>query len=179
MSWFNLKKKNKQLENENRVLWDREIGLTQQNDRLQLDNFKAGRTVACLRSERENLMDALRLQTSGTVVRPKPLSWISTSVRLPAEGKYVLARHNRGSWIDKGDPENVNCVVVKLVRGISKKEREESGEKTYVAADEWDNNLVSYNWEQFGPDSFFGQTITHWLPIPQIKKAPFIGLGEK
>ena len=70
MSWFNLKKKNKQLENENRILWDREIGLTQQNDRLQLDNFKAGRTVAALRSERENLMEALRLQTNKPVVNP-------------------------------------------------------------------------------------------------------------
>ena len=62
MSWFNLKKKNKYLEHENRILWDREIGLTQRCDRLQLENYKAGNTIICLRAERENLMEAVRLQ---------------------------------------------------------------------------------------------------------------------
>ena len=124
------------------------------------------------------------------------MNWISTKDKLPEEGKYVLARHNRGTWNDSTDQVNVNCVVVKLVRGISMDERKlmeegkipshkESGVhydgswdkpiytsterwKIYKGEDEHGNNLVSYKWEQFGPDSFFGQTITHWMPIEPL-----------
>ena len=52
------------------------------------------------------------------------MKWISTEDGLPKEGVYVLARHNRGTWHDSDDQANVNCVVVKLKKGISKKERE-------------------------------------------------------
>jgi len=116
------------------------------------------------------------------------MNWINTKDKLPEEGKYVLARHNRGTWHDNTDQVNVNCVVVKLVRGISVEEREKrkKGElpqtfekswslsdgwreiersQVYKAEDEAGNNQVPYNWQMFGPDSFFGQTITHWMPI--------------
>ena len=101
------------------------------------------------------------------------MSWISTKDKLPEEGKYVLARLNLSTLIDRGDSENVNCVVVKLVKGISKAERkslpdDDSRKRVYISADEHGNNLVPYNWEMFGPDSFFGQTITHWMPIKPI-----------
>ena len=119
------------------------------------------------------------------------MNWISTKDRLPEEGKYVLARHNRGTWHDSTDQENVNCVVVKLVKGISLKEREAmkgtnkdvqisppedhgfykiSGLRsdTYMFGDEEGNNTVPYAWNMFGPDSFFGQTITHWMPIEPL-----------
>lgn len=119
------------------------------------------------------------------------MSWISTKDKLPEEGKYVLARHNRGTWNDSTDQANVNCVVVKLVRGISIEEREKmkKGElpqtlekgwclsegwsetersRVYKAEDEDGNNQVPYNWQMFGPDSFFGQTITHWMPIEPL-----------
>lgn len=123
------------------------------------------------------------------------MEWISTEERLPEEGKYVLARHNRGTWKDKGDQENVNCVVVKLVMGISMADRErmEKGEipseietgvhydgdvskpiytetprwKIYKSQDEHMNNLKPYYWNEFGPDEFFGQSITHWCEIPK------------
>jgi len=49
--------------------------------------------------------------------------WIETKKELPPEGKYVLGRHNRGTWIDATDQENVNCVVVKLEKGISEEDR--------------------------------------------------------
>ena len=119
------------------------------------------------------------------------MNWISTKDRLPKEGKYVLARHNRGTWNDSTDQANVNCVVVKLVRGISIEEREKmkKGElpqtlekgwclseglsetersRVYEAEDEGGNNHVPYNWRMFGLDSFFGQTITHWMPIEPL-----------
>ncbi|MFV0495691.1 DUF551 domain-containing protein [Mycobacterium sp.] len=125
------------------------------------------------------------------------MNWISTKDKLPEEGKYVLARHNRGAWNDSTDQSNVNCVVVKLIRGLSKKDRQlmkegkvprtkEGGQRynnnrdklvyteserhnIYKSEDEHGNNLVPYKWEMFGPDSFFGQSITHWMPIKPLK----------
>lgn len=35
------------------------------------------------------------------------MNWISTKDKLPEEGKYVLARHNRGTWHDSTDQANV------------------------------------------------------------------------
>ena len=116
------------------------------------------------------------------------MNWINTKDILPENGKYVLAKHNRGTWSDISDQDNVNCVVVKFVRGISIEEREQmkKGEfphtlkrywsffkeygtversRVYKAEDEGDNNKVPYNWQMFGPGSFFGQEITHWTPI--------------
>jgi len=126
------------------------------------------------------------------------MNWISTKDKLPEEGKYVLARHNRETWIDNSDQENVNCVVVKLVKGISMNERKlmEQGKipsqkqsgvhydgtldkpiytnterwKVFKSEDEFGNNLVPYKWNSFGVDSFFGQTITHWTPIKPLDK---------
>jgi hypothetical protein len=119
------------------------------------------------------------------------MEWISTNDRLPEEGKYVLAKHTRGTWHDSQDQENVNCVVVKLVKGLSKEDRErmkkgeikETFEKgwclsegwadhkrssTYRACDEDGNNQRPYNWQSFGADSFFGQDISHWCEIPKL-----------
>jgi len=121
------------------------------------------------------------------------MNWIEIKSEqdLPKEGKYVIAKHNRGTWHDSDDQENVNTVVVKLVRGISEKERQEmkgtdkdyqdsppgdhgfykiSGLRsdTYKQGDEYGNNTVPWAWDTFGPDSFFGQTITHWMPIAPL-----------
>lgn len=101
------------------------------------------------------------------------MKWISTKEELPQEGKYVLARHNRGTWHDSSDQENVNCVVVKLRKGISKKQRElllddDARKRRYTSDDEDGNNQVPYSFYEFGPDHFFGQSITHWMPILPI-----------
>lgn len=103
------------------------------------------------------------------------MNCIRTNDRLPEEGKYVLARYNRGTWIDSDDQQNVNCVVVKLVKGISLDERNrmKNGEiscqderwKIYRSADEGDNNKRPYCWVTFGADKFFGQEIVEWMPI--------------
>jgi hypothetical protein len=99
--------------------------------------------------------------------------WISTKDKLPPEGKYVLVRHNRGTWVDEDDQSNVNCVVAKKINGLSLKYRAELDPKsdrarTYGSADEGGNNLVPYYFFTFGPDSFFGQSITHWMDIEPL-----------
>lgn len=111
-------------------------------------------------------------------------NWISTKDSLPEPGKYVLAKHSRGTWNDSDDKENVNAVVVKLVMGLTMEERQSplngrsdrlsewsydyQRKKVYKSEDENGNNLVGYNWQQFGPDSFFGQDISHWMSIPSM-----------
>lgn len=117
------------------------------------------------------------------------MNWINTKCELPKEGEYVLAKHNRGTW---GTYKNVNCVVVKLVKGLSKKDRKlmENGklpsEKTkginyngnckipivtwvkrydvFKFGDEANNNELPYAWEGYG-NSFNGQEITQWTHI--------------
>lgn len=99
------------------------------------------------------------------------MHWISTNEQLPPAGKYVFARHKRATWIDRDDQENVNVVVVKRVEGISLAEREKINDeraKIYRSEDESHNNRKPYNWQAFGPDSFFGQEITHWMAIPPL-----------
>lgn len=99
-------------------------------------------------------------------------TWIPTDEKLPPEGEYVLVVHTRGTWIDEGDPDRVNCVVAKLVRGISHAERtalravNDPRASRYHRADEHANNERPYCWDTFGPDSFFGQMISYWMPIP-------------
>jgi hypothetical protein len=119
------------------------------------------------------------------------MKWISTNDELPEEGKYVLGIHNRGTWHDSKDQSHVNMVIVSLRKGISIKEREmmKSGEiddpldgpyssmwgpgymikrsTVTSACDESGNNKRPYNWETFGPSSFFGQDITHWMKLPE------------
>jgi hypothetical protein len=74
----------------------------------------------------------------------------STKTHLPPFGRYVLCHHTRGTWRDSSDQEGVNWVVLKR-----------------VPAEVWGNNNVPYKWEEFGPDSFFGQDIDKWCEIPR------------
>lgn len=95
--------------------------------------------------------------------------WISVEEELPEEGKWVIAKHSRGTWFDNSDQENVNVVIVKLRWGISEEQRERMPEcerkRIYTSSDVFGNNTKPYAWETFGPGSFFGQEITHWRPI--------------
>lgn len=111
--------------------------------------------------------------------------WIPTSEILPPERTYVLVRHTLGTWIDCDDQENVNCVVVRLVYGISEDTRQKmkSGElpdppyngKTrshfYSFADESESNRTPYRWEAFGSMNFSGKDISHWMSIPSAPEA--------
>lgn len=101
------------------------------------------------------------------------MTWIHVNDRLPKEGKYVLARHNLETWHDDDDQKNVNCVVVKLEKGISKQEREQMPEckrkRTIRGCDEHGNNKKPYRWKTFGSTDFFGQEIEYWMEIPKLK----------
>jgi hypothetical protein len=92
-------------------------------------------------------------------------TFIESEKDLPPEGKWVLGRHSRGTWIDAEDQENVNCVIVKLRRGLTEVEADCRG--VYTADDQAFNNLRPYGWHTFGPDHFFGQDIYAWHPIPE------------
>ena len=110
--------------------------------------------------------------------------WISTKDSLPEPGKYVIAKHNKKTWNDSTDQENVNTVVVKLVLGLSMESREQLKQEVFIQfgepkwlvlrtdvyrpEDEHGNNQVAYNWQAFGIDSYFGQQISHWMTIPDI-----------
>jgi len=98
---------------------------------------------------------------------------IKSEKDLPPEGKYVFGKHNRGTWHDDRDQKNVNTVVIILVKGISEKERKEMPEckrkNVWKFGDEEGNNTVPYEWDTFGLDSFFGESITHWMEIPDVK----------
>jgi hypothetical protein len=100
---------------------------------------------------------------------------IITDKDLPPANKYVIGKHNRGTWIDSDDQKNVNTVIVKLVKGISMDQRaklnyNDPRKRHYMSADEWGNNYRAYNWQTFGSDEFFGQSITHWCEIPEIEE---------
>jgi hypothetical protein len=95
---------------------------------------------------------------------------ISVKSSLPPNNTYVLARYNRGNWIDSTHQSGVVWKVVKFVRGISAAEREAMPEcerkHHYHREDEWSNNLRPYRWIEFGPGQLFGQEVDFWLPLP-------------
>ena len=124
--------------------------------------------------------------------------WMDAKKDLPPEGIYVLAHIAEGArpWRDSDDNGGVFFRIVKLERGISQAERSKmrSGElpdyDTYgwrgsnpmvevtskrssliCGCDEHGNNLLPYVWEEFGPDSFFGQEIDYWMYIPSLSSA--------
>ena len=80
--------------------------------------------------------------------------WTPTNRFLPPFGKYVLARHTRGTWVDEHDPEGVNYVVVQLMQG-------NKGEA---------NNPFNYHWKTFGRTEFFGDEISHWAEFDHVEK---------
>lgn len=102
---------------------------------------------------------------------------------LPSEGKFVIAKHNLGTWIH--EDENVNTVVVQLRYGLSKEMREtldslgDSRAKRYTSADEDGNNLVPYCWETFGATKFHGQNIICWMEIPESEPEQTFGIDVR
>jgi len=123
------------------------------------------------------------------------MNWISVKDKLPEPNKYVFIRHCLTNWKDPDHQSGVQYDVAKFVRGISLEERKLMKEgklpsskssgwclsdgwkeherwQIYRSEDEHGNNSVPYDWETFGPMKYFGQDVTHWMPIPEIEVVP-------
>ena len=107
--------------------------------------------------------------------------WISVDERLPEEDEYVLI------WVGK-------VQVARIEKGISEETRQKmkngdlldpvetvfspnEGMKSihrsalYKPADVFGNNQVPYVWKaNGGPMEWFGQSVTHWMPLPEPPK---------
>lgn len=95
--------------------------------------------------------------------------------RLPENNTYVLVHRVRGNWRDSDDPQGVNWVVAKFVRGLSLEERvalpdTDMDKYLYCFEDEerHGNNSVPYAWKTFGPLQIFGQDVDYWAPLPVL-----------
>jgi len=90
--------------------------------------------------------------------------WISCNEQLPENRQLVII------YAPKAQMSKIN--ICTFEKGISKTEREElklSGDERhlrYSGADEDGNNRRPYRWKVQGPGSYFGQDVTHWMPIP-------------
>lgn len=72
---------------------------------------------------------------------------------MPPFGKYVLIYAGHRPWGDSTDLKNVYWRVAKCVPA------EVSG-----------NNKVPYRFDEFGPDSHFGQEIDIWCELPSLEE---------
>lgn len=99
--------------------------------------------------------------------------WIPCSEKLPDEEKWVIGYINN-IHDGIGAP---NMCVVKIEKGISKKEREmlkklkDPRANLFYNCDEYGNNLVPYAWNTWGPGKYFGQEIVAWREAPESYKA--------
>ena len=87
-------------------------------------------------------------------------NWISVNDRLPNDGDEVLIY--TGYKYD----------IVSFNKGISLNEREKDSShrsKLIKPEDEYGNNKRPYNWTN-SPVQYFGQEITHWMPLPESPK---------
>lgn len=114
------------------------------------------------------------------------LKWIPVTVRLPEENQYVLI------WC-RGE-----CQVARIEKGISEEERTamrrgelpDPGVMGWTLSDGWKssprsgcylpgdvhgNNKVPYSWKaNGGPMEWFGQDVTHWMPLPEPPKGEWV-----
>ena len=110
------------------------------------------------------------------------VGWISVKDRLPDDEESVLIL--MGNIVE----------VAYIKKGISEKQRQEmkrnplkdtkeecfsftmgyykiNRSDSYKPYDEYGNNRVPYKWfAQSGPCSWFGQEVTHWMPLPEPPK---------
>ena len=130
--------------------------------------------------------------------------WVDASKHLPDAGKYVLVHLTKDNWRDSEDQAGVYFKIAKLRRGISLDERArmKAGElpdpdshgwiapddqwqrvtsrrsDTYKGEDEYGNNQRPYCWKSFGPDSYWGQEVDYWMPIPPLSPNKQVGHGS-
>lgn len=99
------------------------------------------------------------------------MKWFNPEEALPPENKYVLIHVPNRPWLDSDDPDGFRFYrVAKFVKGLSLKERavmpECDRKRTWRGEDEgMGNNNKPYCWDEFGPDSHWGQEVKKWAFI--------------
>ena len=82
------------------------------------------------------------------------MEWISVDDKLPTDTQKVLIAV-RGS--------NIQCAT--FHKGKTKEQVAET--HMMCGSDEYGNNLRPFRWyADGGPMSWFGQDVTHWMPLP-------------
>lgn len=91
--------------------------------------------------------------------------WISVDDRLPEDGQMVLIYDGRAyQW-----KPTVNCAIFQ--KGKTAAQLKEEGCRVISFADEYGNNKKPYRWRAvLGPMVWFGQMVTHWMPLPELPK---------
>ena len=93
------------------------------------------------------------------------MEWISVKDRLPDDGETVLIYDgNAFQW-----SPSVNSAIFR--RGKTKEELKANGYRSIAGCDEDGNNKKPYAW--YCPHShmsWFGQYVTHWMPLPEPPK---------
>ena len=88
--------------------------------------------------------------------------WISCEEALPKPNQVVIVYAKESQMADYS--------ICTFLKGISSEERKQmAGTEralTFKAADEHSNNRKPYCWKKFGPGTYFGQDVTHWMPLP-------------
>jgi hypothetical protein len=91
------------------------------------------------------------------------MKWINCDDRLPEDGQQVLVYlHEDATWIEMYG-HRVRIAVVAFCKGrvVGEDDRGPIEEQ-----DQHGNNERPYCWDEAGPGQFFGQDVTHWMPIP-------------
>ncbi len=98
----------------------------------------------------------------------------SVKDKLPEDRQYVLIHLTKGNWGDDDDPKgNRYWKVAKFKKGISESDRDKlpidhPKKLTWSGEDEGFNNRMPYNWQPFGPGSYFGQEVDFWCELPEL-----------
>jgi len=81
----------------------------------------------------------------------------------PMDGQAVLVRYGRDNW------HRLHFLADESPQTIW---RWKAAEFKILDPEVWHepNNLTSYEWDEFGPGKLFGQDVTHWFPIYEVKE---------
>lgn len=92
----------------------------------------------------------------------KTTQWIPVSERLPENKQQIIVYVPTMPWTD-----SCQMAICRFQRGKTKEEV--SNTKIHCGNDEVGNNLKPYYWS-YGTGGFFGQEVSHWMPLPNPPK---------
>ncbi len=81
------------------------------------------------------------------------MNWIKAADYLPPLGKYVLVHLTKDNWFDSTDQEGCKYKVVKRVLDTN--------------AHCNPNNQRTFEWQPFGPGTYFGQEVDWWYDFQE------------